>query len=129
MCPLLSQTGRCLLKPFAHGSAHRSWLARLSQLLSTPQQAVELQPDDADFLWSLFEQYVDRGLAFVRCRCTQAMPTPELSQVVSLSRLLQVGQACPNNHLGMVLLTMQSPGFVEHSRGAGIHAKCTVLLS
>ena len=38
MCPLLSQTGRCLLKPFAHGSAHRSWLARLSQLLSTPQQ-------------------------------------------------------------------------------------------
>ena len=64
---------------------------------------MELQPDDADFLWGLFEQYVDCGLAFVRGRCTQAMPHPELSQVASLSRLLQVGLS-QDNHLGMVLL-------------------------
>eukprot|EP00891_Asterochloris_glomerata_P001497 jgi/Astpho2/1497/e_gw1.00026.129.1_t len=57
--------------------------------IRTPQQVVELQPDDADFLWGLFDQYVDRGLAFVRGRCAQIMPTPELSQVASLSRLLQ----------------------------------------
>ncbi len=93
MCPLLLRTGRCLLRPPACVSAHRSWLARLPQLLSTPQQVVELQPDDADFLSGLFDQYVDRGLAFVRGRCAQIMPTPELSQVASLSRLLQVGQS------------------------------------
>ena len=88
---------------------------------------MELQPDDADFLWGLFDQYVDRGLAFVKGRCAQAMPTPELSQVASLSRLLQVR---PSWMITMVVLqTMQPAGFAEHPRGAGTQAKCTVLLS
>ena len=127
MSPLLSQFGLCLLKPVACGSAHRSWLARLPQLLTTPQQAVELQPDDADFLWGLFDQYVDRGLAFVKGRCAQAMPTPGLSQVASLSRLLQVGQSWMMTLV--VLFTMQPAGFDKHSRGAGTQAMCTALPS
>ena len=87
---------------------------------------MELQPDDADFLWGLFEQHVDRGLAFVRGRCAQAVPTPELSQVACLSRLLQVGQSWTMTLVA--LLTMQPAGCVEHPRGAGAQDVCTLLL-
>ena len=59
-------------------------------MLSTAEQPVVLQPEDADFIWGLFHEFVDRSLAFVRSRCSQAMPTTEICQVVSLSKLLQV---------------------------------------
>ena len=44
----------------------------------------------------MFEQYVDAGLALVRSRsCQEVISTVDINLVMSLTSLLQVGQALP----------------------------------
>ena len=67
----------------------RSWLSKLAGSLSTPEQAVDLADADLAFLNGLFEQHVDTGLALVRSKCHEVIPTVDVDLVTSLTHLLQ----------------------------------------
>ena len=67
----------------------RSWLGKLAGSLSSPEQVVHLADADLAFLNGLFEQYVDAGLALVRSKCQEVIPTVDVNLVTSLTYLLQ----------------------------------------
>lgn len=80
----------------------RSWLGKLAGSLSTPEQAVNLADADLAFLNGLFEQYVDTGLALVRSKCHEVIPTVDINLVTSLTYLLQAS-LCLAAHLSALL--------------------------
>lgn len=89
-----------------HVSLCRSWLAKLASRLSTPDQAVKLTDAGLLFLSSLFEQYVDTGLALVRSKCHEVIATVDVNLVTSLTWLLQV--AAPASCLALLLSCIAS---------------------
>lgn len=102
-----------------HDGLCRSWLGSLAGRLSTVEQPISLAEADLAFLNSLFEQYVDAGLALVRSKCHEVIKTVDINLVTSLTYLLQASLC-----LSTCLLDLFATGLCllgsEHSSRAAL---------
>ena len=67
----------------------RSWLARLGELVSDEDRSVKIPDETAEMLWAMLSKHVPAGLAFVRRKCTEQVPSADINRVASLTRWFQ----------------------------------------
>ena len=75
----------------------RSWLSQLHVGLGTPGEACppSLHPAVEEYIWGLFEEHLDKGLAFVHSQaCKEIIPSVAINNAASTTAIFEVGLAC-----------------------------------